>query len=90
MDRMLSTADITGVILAGGRGSRMGGQDKGLIEFNGRPLVEHLLAALQPQTGALLITANRNQERYQVYQLPVVNDELTGFQGPLAGFAAAM
>ncbi len=90
MDRMLSTADITGVILAGGRGSRMGGQDKGLIEFNGRPLVEHLLAALQPQTGALLINANRNQERYQAYQLPVVNDELTGFQGPLAGFAAAM
>ena len=90
MEKKLSTADITGVILAGGRGSRMGGQDKGLIEFNGRPLVEHLLDALKPQTGAVLINANRNQERYQTYGQPVVNDELSGFQGPLAGFAAAM
>ncbi|MBU0654034.1 MAG: bifunctional molybdopterin-guanine dinucleotide biosynthesis adaptor protein MobB/molybdopterin molybdotransferase MoeA [Gammaproteobacteria bacterium] len=90
MEKTLSTADITGVILAGGRGSRMGGQDKGLLEFNGRPLVEHLLDALKPQTSAVLINANRNQERYQTYGQPVVNDELTGFQGPLAGFAAAM
>lgn len=90
MEKKLSTTDITGVILAGGRGSRMGGQDKGLIDFNGLPLVEHLLNALQPQTGAVLINANRNHERYQRYGLPVVNDELSGFQGPLAGFAAAM
>jgi molybdopterin molybdotransferase len=81
---------ITGVILAGGQGSRMGGQDKGLLEFQGRPLVEHLLAALQPQVDAILISANRNQERYQRYQYPVVSDELGGFQGPLAGFATAM
>ncbi|OQX12081.1 MAG: molybdenum cofactor guanylyltransferase [Thiothrix lacustris] len=81
---------ITGVILAGGQGSRMGGQDKGLLEFQGRPLVEHLLAALQPQVASILISANRNQERYQRYQHPVVSDALGGFQGPLAGFATAM
>lgn len=90
MDKTLSSADITGVILAGGRGSRMGGQDKGLMAFNGRPLVEHLLEALKAQTGAQLINANRNHDLYERYGVPVMHDELTGFQGPLAGFAAAM
>lgn len=81
---------ITGVILAGGQGSRMGGQDKGLLAFQGRPLVEHVLAALQPQVESILISANRNQEHYQRYQHPVISDTLGGFQGPLAGFSAAM
>ena len=81
---------ITGVILAGGQGSRMGGLDKGLLVLQGRPLVEHLLDALQPQVDAILISANRNQARYQQYQHPVISDELSGYQGPLAGFAAAM
>ena len=85
-----STPRITGVILAGGRGSRMGGQDKGLLEWQGRPLVEYLLEALQPQVDAILINANRNQARYQQYQHQVISDELSDYQGPLAGFATAM
>lgn len=81
---------ITGIILAGGRGSRMGGQDKGLLEWQGRPLVEHLIAALQPQVETLFINANRNHARYQQYRYPVIGDEQSDYQGPLAGFAAAM
>lgn len=80
----------TGVILAGGQGRRMGGIDKGLLELQGRPLVEYVLQALQPQVAAILISANRNQARYQQYQHPVISDQLAGYQGPLAGFAAAM
>lgn len=81
---------ITGVILAGGQGSRMGGVDKGLLELQGRPLIEYLLAALQPQVAAILINANRNRERYQQYLYPVISDELLDYQGPLAGVAAAL
>ncbi len=81
---------ITGLILAGGMGSRMGGLDKGLLEWQGRPLVEHLLLALRPQVTTVLINANRNLERYQAYGLPVVSDALAGFQGPLAGLVAGM
>ena len=90
MTQAHSTPRITGVILAGGRGSRMGGQDKGLLELHGRPLVEYLLEALQPQVDAILINANRNQARYQQYHYPVISDDLSDYQGPLAGFAAAM
>ncbi len=81
---------ITAVILAGGQGRRMGGMDKGLIELQGRPLVEYLLAALRPQVGLILINANRNQERYQIYGHTVISDQLDDYQGPLAGFASAM
>jgi molybdenum cofactor guanylyltransferase len=82
--------DITAVILAGGRARRMGGQDKGLIELNGRPLAEYALAALQGQVAALLINANRNQERYAQLGFPVVADHRGGFNGPLAGMASAL
>lgn len=83
-------AQVTGVILAGGRGRRMGGRDKGLVELQGRTLVEHVLAGLRPQVGRILINANRNRERYATYGEPLVADALEGFQGPLAGVAAAM
>lgn len=81
---------ITAVILAGGQGSRMGGLDKGLIEWQGRPLIEHLLAALLAQVGSILINANRNQTIYQRYGFPVVSDQIPDYQGPLAGLATAM
>ncbi|MDZ7810743.1 MAG: molybdenum cofactor guanylyltransferase MobA [Arhodomonas sp.] len=81
---------ITGVILAGGEGSRMGGVDKGLVEVAGRPLVEHVLGTLQPQVDAVLISANRSLERYRAYGHPVITDAGSGFQGPLAGMAAAL
>lgn len=86
----LELQDITGVVLAGGRGSRMGGEDKGLVTLNGRPMIEHVIARLRPQVGRLLISANRNQERYAALGFEVVPDLLTDYQGPLAGMAAAL
>ncbi len=82
--------DITGVVLAGGAGRRLGGVDKGLMPFRGRPLVEWVIEALRPQVGALVISANRNLELYAAYGLPVVTDCGPGFQGPLAGIHRAM
>ncbi|MEO5813190.1 MAG: molybdenum cofactor guanylyltransferase MobA [Rhodanobacter sp.] len=81
---------IVGLILAGGRGTRMGGKDKGLVEFNGKPMVEHVLAALRPQVAEVLINANRNQESYRATGCRVVSDAVTGFAGPLAGVSAGM
>jgi molybdenum cofactor guanylyltransferase len=82
--------DITAVILAGGRGQRMGGEDKGLIELNSKPLIQHVIEAIQPQVDAILINANRNQTRYEAFGYPVIADSLLNYQGPLAGFIAAM
>jgi molybdenum cofactor guanylyltransferase len=86
----ISEKDITAVILAGGQGRRMGGQDKGLMEINGRVLVAILIDQLEPQVSNILINANRNRERYQDFGYPVVSDQLNDYQGPLAGFACAM
>ena len=83
-------AEITGIILAGGKARRLNGRDKGLEPFSGRPLVEWVIAALAPQVGGLLINANRNQETYGRLGYPVIADRLDDFQGPLAGFASAM
>ena len=81
---------ITGVILAGGRAKRMGGQDKGLIELADKPMVAHVIHALRPQVGALLINANRNSDAYARYSYPVVADMMGDYFGPLAGMASAM
>lgn len=86
----VAAADMTGVILAGGRGRRLGGADKGLALFAGRPLVEHAIAALAPQVGDLCISANRNLERYAVYGYRVIPDSVAGYAGPLAGLLSAM
>ncbi len=83
-------SNITGVVLAGGRGQRMNGQDKGLLSLCGRPLVAHALDALRPQVAQLLISANRNLETYSKLGVPVLTDSLPGFQGPLAGMLTAM
>jgi len=83
-------AKITGVILAGGRARRMGGQDKGLIPLIDRPLITYVLDAVKPCVDQLLINANRSQEEYKRFQIPVISDETTGFDGPLAGILAAM
>lgn len=87
---VITPASITGVILAGGRGRRMGGNDKGLVEFAGRPLIEYVIEVLSPQVGMLMINANRNQDTYAAYGYPVIRDELDDYQGPLAGFYSAM
>lgn len=81
---------ITGLVLAGGQARRMGGADKGLVPVAGRPMVEHVLAALAPQVGPLLINANRNLERYAAYGHRVVPDTRKGFLGPLAGVLSAL
>ena len=83
---------ITGVILAGGRGSRMGGADKGLQNFNGVPLALHTLMRLAPQVGQLMINANRNLSAYESFGVPVWPDAtgLGDYAGPLAGFITGL
>jgi len=81
---------VTGVILAGGMGRRMGGVDKGLVALDGKPMVEHVLARLAPQVDAVLINANQNLERYARLGVPVVPDAIPGFAGPLAGLHAGL
>ncbi len=80
------TIEVTGVVLAGGQGSRMGGVDKGLQPFRGRPMVAHAIERLAPQVDELLINANRNPEAYAGFGHRVIADEIAGFAGPLAGF----
>lgn len=90
----LSPTSITGLVLAGGRGLRMGGVDKGLQRLHGRPLAAHVLERLAPQTGALAISANRNQQAYAALGAPwratVLADSLPDFPGPLAGLLAGL
>ncbi|MGD8709855.1 MAG: molybdenum cofactor guanylyltransferase MobA [Ectothiorhodospiraceae bacterium] len=86
----LTTDAVTGVVLAGGRATRMGGRDKGLVPVNGKPMIEHVLAALTPQVGGLMINANRNRHVYESYGHTVFGDDLEDYQGPLAGMAGAM
>jgi len=81
---------ISGVVLAGGKARRMGGEDKGLIVFDGRPLVAHVLERLAPQVDDILISANRNQEAYTGFGWTVIADEMEGFAGPLAGIASTL
>lgn len=78
------------VILAGGRGARMGGADKALLPLAGRPLVAHLIARLRPQCAALAINAGGDPVRFAFTGLPVLGDETPGQPGPLAGILAAL
>lgn len=85
----ISKADLSAVILAGGRASRMQGQDKGLILFNHKPLIAHVLDVVKPKVNSIWISANRNLDAYQAFG-QVISDELADYQGPLAGIAAAL
>ena len=87
---MVDKHDVTAVILAGGKGRRMEGEDKGLVELAGRPLVEYVIEATGPQVEAIMLNANRNQQRYARYGYPVISDALEDYQGPLAGFLSAL
>jgi molybdopterin molybdotransferase len=82
--------DITGLILAGGRGTRMGTVDKGLQPFRGTTMVANVLARLAPQVGTVAINANQNQDAYRALGAPVWADDTPGFAGPLAGLEAGM
>jgi len=86
----IPTEQITGLVLAGGRGSRMGGVDKGLQMHRGRPLAMQALLRLQPQVGALMVNANRNLADYAAMGAPVWPDALADYPGPLAGFLAGL
>jgi molybdenum cofactor guanylyltransferase len=81
---------ITGLVLAGGRGTRMGGVDKGLQAHLGIPLAQYALERLRPQVGALMLNANRNLAAYQAMGVPVWPDEMAEFPGPLAGMLAGL
>jgi molybdenum cofactor guanylyltransferase len=81
---------ITGLVLAGGLGRRMGGVDKGLQAFRGEPMVAHVIRRLAPQVESLLINANQNIERYGAFGHPVVVDAIGGYAGPLAGLHAGL
>ena len=99
MPSAIATTDITGLILAGGRGSRMGGVDKGLQLWRGLPLAQQVLLRLRPQVGQTLLNANRNLAVYRTWGLPVLADSPQpghtkeappDFSGPLAGFLAGL
>ena len=81
---------VTGLILAGGKGSRMGGVDKGLQIFRGRRLVDHVYERLAPQVGGVIINANQNHEEYRTFGVRVVSDAIEGYAGPLAGLHAGL
>ena len=87
---MIAREHITGLVLAGGRGSRMGGVDKGLQNHRGMPLALHALMRLAPQVGAVMVNANRNLGAYEAMGAPVWPDALPDFAGPLAGFLAGL
>ncbi|WP_313030364.1 molybdopterin molybdotransferase MoeA [Massilia alkalitolerans] len=86
MDKKL----ITGLILAGGRGSRMGNVDKGLQPFRGKPMAQHAIERLLPQVGSVMVNANRNIDSWLELAAPVWQDETPGFAGPLAGLEAGL
>jgi molybdopterin-guanine dinucleotide biosynthesis protein A len=81
---------ISGIVLAGGLGRRMGGVDKGLQPLRGKAMVEHVLARLAPQVDDIVINANQNLERYAAFGHRVIPDAIAGFAGPLAGLHAGL
>ncbi|CAB5496182.1 Molybdenum cofactor guanylyltransferase (EC [Bathymodiolus thermophilus thioautotrophic gill symbiont] len=86
---MIDKSNLTAVILAGGRSSRMNGEDKGLILLNGKPMIAYVATVVKEKAGHLFISANRNIEQYQEYG-KVITDALDDFQGPLAGILQAL
>ncbi len=81
---------VSAIVLCGGRGTRMGGSDKGLIKLADKPLVQHVIERLRPQVDEILINANREIHRYQQFSYPVFSDDNAGFIGPLAGFSVGL
>jgi molybdopterin-guanine dinucleotide biosynthesis protein A len=81
---------VTAVVLAGGKARRMGGEDKGLVEIAGRPMVSFVIDAMRPQVSGVVLNANRNQARYGEFGCPVIADRDQDYRGPLAGIARGM
>ena len=91
-ERIMETTlqQVTGVVLAGGRGARMGGEDKGLLMLQGRLMIEWILDRFAPQVTTIVISANRNNDQYAALGYPIVSDSTVDFRGPLAGISAAL
>lgn len=87
---VIEARQVTGLVLAGGRGSRMGGVDKGLQLHRGQPLAWHAIERLRPQVGALIVNANRHVDQYAQFGAPTVADAQADFAGPLAGMLAGL
>ena len=87
---MIDRQEIAGVILAGGKGSRMGYQDKALLKFRHKPLIEHVIATASEQVDSLVLSVNRNQQLYEYLDLPIVADLENQYSGPLVGIHRAM
>jgi molybdopterin-guanine dinucleotide biosynthesis protein A len=90
VSELVRATQITGLVLAGGRGSRMGGVDKGLQNFKGLPLALQVLLRLQPQVGSVMVNANRNLAAYESFGAEVWPDALPDYAGPLAGFLTGL
>jgi molybdopterin-guanine dinucleotide biosynthesis protein A len=86
----MDTSQITGLILAGGRGTRMGTVDKGLQQFRGAPMAMHVMMRLSPQVDRIMINANQNLGPYEGFGVPVWPDQMPDFAGPLAGLQTGM
>ncbi len=82
--------NVTAILLAGGQGRRMKNQDKGLVEFDGIPLIQHVLSRIRPQVQTIVISCNRNIDQYEKLGFPVVTDTLPDYPGPLAGVLSAV
>lgn len=88
---MSSTSNqVSCIILAGGKGSRAGGADKGLLAYKDKPLIQHVIDRVVPQTDEIIISANRNLDTYNQYATKVISDSVDDYQGPLAGIAACL
>lgn len=81
---------VTAIILAGGRGTRMGGADKGLVTYQGTRMIDHVLTRIRPQVDKIILNANRNLNIYQTLGHPVFTDASPHFDGPLAGMQAGL
>lgn len=86
----MDSSQITGLILAGGRGTRMGTVDKGLQMFRDAPMALHVLMRLSPQVGYIMINANQNIAPYEAFGVPVWQDDMQGYPGPLAGLQTGL
>ena len=84
------TTRLSCIVLAGGRGTRAGGADKGLLTFEGRPLIEHVIQQVAPQVDDIIISANRNTEEYRHYSNMVITDNDDGYLGPLSGILSCL
>ena len=84
-----SKRKITGLILCGGKGTRLGNKDKGLVPYRGKMLVQHMIDRVQPQVDQLLININQNEEKYETFGAQLTTDEDNNYQGPLAGILSA-